>query len=67
MNKEKAHKLLDRIHRNYELAMRATDRAVAARGKTAKALSERDKAQGYIHKAYEADADLREFINDTQS
>jgi hypothetical protein len=63
MNMVKAHKLLDRIHRNYELAMKAMDRAVALRGKTTRALAERDKAQRYIHKAYNADADLCEYIN----
>lgn len=64
MDKKKALTLLLKISRNYDLAMRATDRATARglQGHTSKALEERDKAMGYVEKAVDAECDLRDII-----
>jgi uncharacterized protein YifE (UPF0438 family) len=62
MNKKKAISLLDKIARNYVRAIRATERAHALTGKTAKALAERDKAIKYITAAACAEIDLYDMI-----
>lgn len=64
MDKKKAVALLNKISRSYDLAMRATDRAVARgiRGSTTKALAERDKAIAYIEAAVDAEFELRSMI-----
>lgn len=66
MEKKKALNLLLRLSRNYDLAIRATDRATAygIRGKTTQALAERDKAMAYIEKAVDAECDLRNLIEE---
>jgi hypothetical protein len=65
MNRAKAHRLLTSISRSYDLAIRAECRAVALRGKTAKALAERDKAIAYVEKAIDAEMELRDLIDNS--